>query len=579
MGASAAFDDGWGSAVAKAAPLSGSVGRWGSRALLAGIGVIVALALIEGLLRLGGYFYAPGGGSDSGGPVSADGVYRILCLGESTTAGIDAGEQSYPDLLEDILNEKAAGKARFEVTNGGRPGTTTDVILARLPEMLEEHDPDIVVTMMGVNDGHLIDPVFQTGSSLRVWKLIEMLYHSYRPPPVEDQVEDMLVRAEAALQHRPDTTAELAAQVQQLAPADARGHLTLAEARVAQNQIESAAASYVKAFEVDAPAVVGYAFGVENPFVGVLDWVASRMPQSSDALAARAVIAFRRRDTAGAEYYSRRSTEIDPRNTVAWVVRGRVLEIMESTEEARRSYEAAVAANPRLVYLLAGDLLIGSPELAAVAAAAPRPKDPALKVTPTSQELWFRRARSELDEGLRGLHLKQSWEQIARGATQDAAKGLQGLADADDEVSARVRIRAHGQLAVLALQDGDADRAEEHHRAVEELLRSGTNPTTATNYLELHRVLVSRDIPLVAVQYPMRPLETLQRLLEPASSGVVFVDNERAFKDMLLGRPYTEIFTDLFAGDFGHLTVEGNRLLATNVSEGILRLIPEMRGD
>ncbi len=565
--------------MAEATPLIGLVRRWGGRILLAAAGIIVALALIELLLRLGGLLYEPERSIEGGGTVSADGVYRILCLGESTTAGIDAGEKSYPQQLEEILNEKAGGKARFEVINGGRPGTTTDVIVARLPEMLERDDPDIVVTMMGVNDGHLIDPVFQTGSSLRVWKLFEMLYHSYRPPPVEDQIEDLLVRAEAALQHRPDTTAELAAQVQQLAPRDPRGHIALAEARVAQNQIEAAAAAYVKAFEVDAPVVVGYAFGVENPFVGVLDWVASRMPQSSDALAARAVIAFRRRDTAGAEYYSRRSTEIDPRNTVAWVVHGRVLEIMESPEEARRSYEAAVAANPRLVYLLAGDLLIGSPELAAVAAAAPRPESPDPTVEPTSQELWFRRARSELDEGLRGLHLKQSWEQIARGATQDAAKGLQGLAEADDEVSARVRIRAHGQLAVLALQDGDADRAEKHHRAVEELLRSGTNPTTATNYLELHRLLASRGVPLVAVQYPMRPLETLQRLIEASPYGVVFVDNERAFKDTLLGRPYTEIFTDLFAGDFGHLTVEGNRLLAANVAEGVLSLVPEMRRD
>jgi len=564
------------------APASGiarlkmSARRWAGRALLAGAGIVAALAVIEGLLRLAGLVYQPSFTAKGNNLLGSDGTYRVLCLGESTTAGIESGDQAYPYLLEDILNEKAAGKARFEVTNGGRPATTTDVIVANLPEMLERIDPHIVVTMMGINDGNLIEPVFQTDGSLRVWKLLKMLYLSYRPPPVAEQVEDLLVRAEAALEHWPETAAELAAQAEQLMPGDPRVHITLAEARIMLNEIEPAAASYLKAFEVDAPAVVAYAFDAGERFIGVLDWVASRMPQDSSALATRAVVAFRRREMTGADYFSRRAAEIDPRDALAMVINGRALELMGSPAEARRRLEAAAETNPRLVYILAGDLMVGSPELAEIAARAHR-DGIAPTAGETSQERWLLRARSEFAEGLRGLHLRQSWEQIASGATEEAAAALRGLADASDEVSARVRIRALGQLAILAWQAGDVARAEEHHRALDEMLGAGSNPMTTDNYRELRRLLQERGVSLVAVQYPMRRVEFLQRLFEPPD-GVVFVDNEGAFKRALHGRPYTEIFTDLFAGDFGHLTVEGNRMLAANVAEAVLGLVPQVAG-
>jgi len=178
---------------------------------------------------------------------------------------------------------------------------------------------------------------------------------------------------------------------------------------------------------------------------------------------------------------------------------------------------------------------------------------------------------------MKGLHLRQSWEQIASGQTEEAEAALRGLADATDEVSARVRIRAHGQLAILAWQAGDVARAEEHHRALDDMLGTATSPMTTDNYRKLRRMLEESGASLVAVQYPMRRVEFLRRLLEPAS-GIVFVDNESTFKQALRGRPYTDIFTDLFAGDFGHLTVEGNRMLAANVAEAVLSLVPELNG-
>lgn len=78
------------------------------------------------------------------------GVYRILCLGESTTfAG--SVQHSYPAVLEQVLNERRSDM-RFSVVNAGVMGTTSELILDGLEENLDKYHPDMVITMIGIND-------------------------------------------------------------------------------------------------------------------------------------------------------------------------------------------------------------------------------------------------------------------------------------------------------------------------------------------------------------------------------------------------------------------------------------------
>ena len=93
---------------------------------------------------------------------------------------------------------------------------------------------------------------------------------------------------------------------------------------------------------------------------------------------------------------------------------------------------------------------------------------------------------------------------------------------------------------------------------------------TQYNYKKLKEILDQRDIKLVCVQYPMRPIEPLKKIFA-AQEGVVFVDNEDIFKRAVKGEGYKEYFTDMFAGDFGHCTPRGNKLLAENISRAILK--------
>lgn len=83
--------------------------------------------------------------------VRQKGTYLIMCLGESTTAD---GPGPYPDQLENVLNQHDIG-IKFVVVNKGVPTINTQYILKHLQENLDKYHPDMVVTMMGMNDKYI----------------------------------------------------------------------------------------------------------------------------------------------------------------------------------------------------------------------------------------------------------------------------------------------------------------------------------------------------------------------------------------------------------------------------------------
>lgn len=76
-------------------------------------------------------------------PLGADAV--ILAFGDSLTFGTGAGRnESYPQVLADMTGRT--------VVNAGVPGEVTAKGLARLPGLLRQHQPDLVVLIHGGND-------------------------------------------------------------------------------------------------------------------------------------------------------------------------------------------------------------------------------------------------------------------------------------------------------------------------------------------------------------------------------------------------------------------------------------------
>lgn len=119
-----------------------------SRIGLVLFGLVLGLALAE-LLLCGLSALAKSRYRQPPATQARDDVFRILCIGESTTIGMSA--HPYPSQLERMLEESLPGR-NFQVINRGIFATDTRVISDRLEDWLENDRPSVVVAMMGVND-------------------------------------------------------------------------------------------------------------------------------------------------------------------------------------------------------------------------------------------------------------------------------------------------------------------------------------------------------------------------------------------------------------------------------------------
>ncbi|MCZ8295077.1 MAG: GDSL-type esterase/lipase family protein [Hylemonella sp.] len=69
----------------------------------------------------------------------------VLALGDSLTAGVGATtDTAYPAVLQALTG--------WQVVNGGVSGDTAAQALARLPALLQEHQPALVIVSIGGND-------------------------------------------------------------------------------------------------------------------------------------------------------------------------------------------------------------------------------------------------------------------------------------------------------------------------------------------------------------------------------------------------------------------------------------------
>ena len=100
----------------------------------------------------------------------APGTQRILFIGDSFTYGQGVPEdRSFVSLLEDRLNAQASppGPARFELFNGGIPGSYTDRWAKLFDLMAEKYQPDHVVIVFFLRDGVARVSTMQLVSDIR----------------------------------------------------------------------------------------------------------------------------------------------------------------------------------------------------------------------------------------------------------------------------------------------------------------------------------------------------------------------------------------------------------------------------
>jgi tetratricopeptide (TPR) repeat protein len=126
----------------------------------------------------------------------------------------------------------------------------------------------------------------------------------------------------------------------------------------------------------------------------------------------------------------------------------------------------------------------------------------------------------------------------------------------------------HARRAFLARARGDHATFDAEMVLGAEATARAPHGMTHRNYQELRRLARNAGARVVAVQYPLRSLASLEDLVDH-DPDVAVVGNETPFHDALARATWETYFSDTFAGDFGHLTHAGNRLLAEDVAPAV----------
>ncbi len=125
----------------------------------------------------------------------------------------------------------------------------------------------------------------------------------------------------------------------------------------------------------------------------------------------------------------------------------------------------------------------------------------------------------------------------------------------------------YGMIGIEKLEQKGHQEAEKYFDKAEEIRLNFPNTETYNLYKLIIKKLIDNNIKVICMQYPMRSILPLEEQLknEPYYDKLTFVSNEALFKKALMKRSYDEIFSDQFAGDFGHCTELGNTLIAKNI--------------
>lgn len=108
-------------------------------------GLFLSIVLLEIGLRIGGLIYLSLQEYRNIRSIKQKGDYIILCLGDSMVA------RTWTEPLEEILNQRDIG-IKFSVIDKGVPGSSTGDILSRLRHNIDKYQPNMVITMVGIND-------------------------------------------------------------------------------------------------------------------------------------------------------------------------------------------------------------------------------------------------------------------------------------------------------------------------------------------------------------------------------------------------------------------------------------------
>lgn len=504
---------------------------------LIAFGVLAALLLVEAGLRVAAYFFSEAYQADDVVPVQEGDHYTILCLGESTTAGAFSHGEPYPARLEKLLNARDPG-IKFKVINKGLVGATSSVMLSKLDGFLGTYNPQMVVVMLGIND------------DLVMYENDNAAYRDETPVDSEPFYDKLRVVKLARYLWAGLAGGENGS-IEQMKYDEQPGNYSLGQMYKDMTSDEHMQ---------DVPD--GYHLGrcyVEQGKYGqateVFNEILAREPGDDNAylqLGRIQLYHFFDDQAASLQQASKmfsKAIELNPDNYSAHVYLALCLQLQGKLEESIGEYQRAIRIDPQegKAFFFLSTVYSGQGRNA------------------ESKKILITAIESGTQNKYPYLELaKHYW----KDGEYDKVEALFSKA-----LDAGIRDdKLFGGMAVYYEKQGKHELANKYFQEAHRMRLARYKPHTRYHYNLLKSRILGRRIRFVAVQYPMRSVTPLKKLLRP-HAGVLFVDNENTFKEAVRAEGYDRLFTDNFAGDFGHCTAKGNQLLAENIANVIQRAV------
>lgn len=491
--------------------------------ILFGIGI--SLVIIDISFRAGGFIYLTLKENRNRIALSRGGEYRILFLGESTTA--EGGWDSYPRKTGRIL-EKRVPAIKFSVINKGTPGVDTTYLLSRLQDNLKQYKPNMVVTMMGINDqaadvahGGRLHRGIEYVKRLRLYKLLKVFFTKIRERDILKEI--YLSRAHYYREKDDYMMAErLFNKAIKIKPKECDAYIEFARYYLDREDYLKAEEFFNKATQAS-----------HRDYVPYLEYGRYWME---------------RQDYSKSEEMLKKALDLSGNSYKAFIELGHCYNDAGRFDQARQMFEKAVESSPRAyeAYLEFGRYYYQR------------------QAMPEAEALF--KKSLELNPDNEATCMDLGWCYAEQGKftlAEEMFKKAIGIAPGTDIV--------YTELARFYESQGRKEEAQEIINKVVKNVRStdDLSEMTKRNYRKLADIVLSKGIRLVCVQYPRRPLAPLKKMFKPTDK-IKFVDNEKTFKEAIRNGSYEDYFVDRLAGDFGHFTSKGGDLLANNVADCIV---------
>ena len=567
------------------------------------LGIFLSLLILEVMLRIAGFGLLALQRQRNIVTDKTEDVYRILALGESTTAAnIFYGQSSWPEELEVILNNKSKD-IKFKVFKEGISGITTADILSHLKDNLDKYNPDIVITMMGTNDELYIRSTTLVGKpkviikDFRVYKLIKRIneglryrIRDYKKATAERKYREEEKSLKDILNNNPKNInawinligfyeghkrykelLELGEKFVAESPNNAYRLHGLGATYLEVKEYEKAEKLLKKALEIEPNKIPSIYVDLGNLYKGV-----NKAKEAVDMYE---------------KYFEiTKQSNVNSYDENALIKLAELNIQLNNHKAAYSLLKVVISKDPDKIQEVfwIGDIYQGLNKTNETIEVFRKiiEKNPNNQAAQTELALWdLNHNRTEEAEEIFNTLMKRNstvaidvyYKLALWNLNYNRSVKAEEIFNALMKRNSTVAIYVYNKIGNYYRKMGESKKSDEMFNRASDLSKIYYDSSTMQqNYQELYEIINSRGIKLIIMQYPTLDIGELKKYFKE-NEGIIFVSNEENFKKALANATYENYFIDNFRVSWGHATKKGNQLIAENVANVILGIVEKVR--